>query len=146
MEAAFIELTVPGRPVAKARPRWDIRNAHMYTPERTRNAEEIMRGAMREACSVPLTGALELGVKFCFQRPSNWAKSRRDAIDNGEEPWHEVKPDRDNLLKLVKDAGNGVLWGDDAQIVTGPTDKVYSACNQTVITLRALEPQLLKRN
>ena len=136
MAHKFVSLTVPGRPRAKNRARWNTHSSHIYTPQRAQDAEEIMQGAMQEACSVPLTGALELGVKFCFRRPTNWSKARRDAVDNGEEPLYEGKPDLDNLMKLLKDSGNGILWLDDAQICKyRDVVKVYSAESQTVINV-----------
>ena len=133
-------LTVTGKPVAKGRPRLTKRvglgrGVYLYTPERTGNAEEIMQGEMRQACTTPLEGPLQLSVVFCFRRPKSWPKAQRDAVDNGEEPWHVGKPDLDNLVKLVQDAGNGILWRDDAQIVRLEAIKVYGAENETVINV-----------
>jgi Holliday junction resolvase RusA-like endonuclease len=35
------------------------------------------------------------------------------------------KPDLDNLLKLLKDACNGIVWMDDSQVVIMIAKKVY---------------------
>lgn len=93
---------------------------------------------MKVACPRPLEGPLELGVWFQFRYPRSWTKAARDAVEEGTEPWYTGKPDLDNLLKLVGDAGNGVLWGDDAQVVTVEAHKVYSTESQTIINLRRL--------
>ena len=131
---AFIVLSVSGRPVAKGRPRFS-ELGHAYTPERTRNAEEIMQGEMRQECQTPLEGLLELNILFRFRRPDSWPKARRDAVRAGDEPWYPGKPDLDNLVKLVKDAGKGVLWKDDSQVVKLEAIKVYSAENKTLISV-----------
>jgi Holliday junction resolvase RusA-like endonuclease len=90
---------------------------------------------MRAQCPTPLEGPLELSVTFYFKRPQSWLKARRDAVDDGETPWYMGKPDLDNLVKLVKDAGNGILWRDDAQVVRLDADKVYGPENETIINV-----------
>lgn len=134
-----ITLMVDGKPQAKGRPRF-TGTGRAYTPERTRTAEEIMQGEMRQACPAPLEGPLELGISFRFRRPQNWSRAKREAIDDGLEVWHTGRPDLDNLIKLVKDAGNGVLWRDDAQIVRLEADKIYAAKDETVINLFPADP------
>ena len=37
---------------------------------------------------------------------------------------HFKKPDEDNIRKWIKDAGTGLLWTDDAQVVGGETYKI----------------------
>ena len=127
-----VVLSVAGKPIGKGRARF---RGHLYTPELTRDAEEIMQGEMRQACMTPLEGPLELSVTFSFHRPESWSRFERDAVDNGKEQWRSGKPDLDNLVKLVQDAGNGILWRDDAQIVRLEAIKVYGAENETVINV-----------
>jgi len=131
----FVIVTIPGRPVAKARPRVVADGNHVYTPRPTAEAEQMMQWVMREQCNRPLEGPLKLSVYFCFRRPNSWLKARRDEVDDGAEPWYMGRPDLDNLVKLVKDAGNKVLWQDDSQIVSLEATKVYSAENGTSINL-----------
>ena len=95
-----------------------------------------MQGEMRQACATPLEGPLELSVIFRFRRPKNWPTFQLVGVDGGQwGPWHSGKPDLDNLVKLVSDAGNGILWRDDAQIVRLGAIKVYGAENETVINV-----------
>ena len=54
-----------------------------------------------------------LDVRFWFPVPKSYMRKRRPV----PEAPHTSKPDLDNLLKLVKDALNGVAWSDDAQVV-----------------------------
>jgi Holliday junction resolvase RusA-like endonuclease len=56
--------------------------------------------------------------------PASWSvKDRRAALD-GLTP-HTVKPDWDNLGKVVSDALNGIAWKDDAQVCWANVKKVY---------------------
>lgn len=131
--ARFVSLSVAGKPIAKGRPRF--KDGYNYTPELTRDAEESMQWEMRQACATPLEGPLALSMTFSFRRPEGWPKAQRDEVDNGKQPWRPGRPDLDNLIKLVQDAGNGILWRDDAQIVRLEAIKVYGPENETVINV-----------
>jgi Holliday junction resolvase RusA-like endonuclease len=90
-------LTIPGNPVSKGRPR--VGRGWVHTPKRTRDAEEWIRFWARKAgIRKPLRGPIHLDVAF-------YRADKRRA-------------DGDNLLKLLQDAGNGIMWGDDAQITS----------------------------
>ena len=134
---AMVIATIPGRPIAKGRPRM-VTGGHPYTPERTRDAEQSMALIFKQACRRPLDGPLELLVGFSFRYPRSWPKAQRQAVEDGCEPWYTGKPDLDNLVKLVKDAGNGILWHDDAQVVSLDAHKIYGVEDETWINLRAL--------
>ena len=43
---------------------------------------------------------------------------------------HHVKPDRDNLDKVVLDALTGLLWRDDCQVSDGRLTKMYATGNE----------------
>lgn len=133
----FAIVQIPGRPVAKGRPRFTqtARGVHTFTPERTANWEMVVQAEMYKVCPKPLDGPLELSVSFIFHYPKNWAKVKREAAEEGESVWYEGKPDLDNLVKLIKDAGNGIIWRDDAQVVKLEADKCYGATNETVINV-----------
>ena len=130
--AGPVTITIPGRPIAKGRPRMGP-NGRVYTPERTSGAEESLKWALREACPVPLEGALHLEVAFCFKMPKSFPKARRVEVEDGQDPWYTGRPDLDNLLKLFTDAGNGVLWRDDAQVVRIEATKQYATEDMTLV-------------
>ena len=58
------------------------------------------------------------------------------ALENKIRPV--TKPDTDNILKIVKDALNGVLWKDDAQVVSDKVEKFYSQELRLVISVEYL--------
>ena len=136
--AGPVTITIPGLPIAKGRPRLGA-GGNVYTPDTTKSAEEVLAVAMRQACSAPMEGPLHLLVSFYFRYPKSWPKKRRAAIEAGAEPWHTVKPDTSNLVKLVEDAGNGIIWRDDAQIAKVEVEKVWSLADRTAIEVRLLD-------
>lgn len=97
---------------AKQRPRYDRRNARTYTPTKTLKAErEIKRQWKRDCGTANACFDGEVRVSIEIQRPlskSNpkfWA-GRADLM----------KPDADNVAKVVCDSLNGVAYKDDSQI------------------------------
>lgn len=62
----------------------------------------------------PLKGPIDFGVSFYLKKPKT-----------SKNQYPVVKPDLDNFLKAVMDAGNGILWQDDSQITFIATNKVY---------------------
>ncbi|WP_323694508.1 RusA family crossover junction endodeoxyribonuclease [Staphylococcus pseudintermedius] len=57
---------------------------------------------------------IKLTVGFYFPPLKSWSKKKLTAMLTR---YKNTKPDLDNLLKTVLDAGNGKLWNDDNQIV-----------------------------
>jgi Holliday junction resolvase RusA-like endonuclease len=141
-----IEFTVPGEPIAKGRPRSVIRAKRdggiyvgHYTPDRTRKAEEsFIAKSIPHRPTSPLTGPIVLEATFEFAVPESWPQWQQAAALNGE--WlHVSPPDEDNLVKLLKDAFNGVFWADDRQVFRATVEKRYAAFPQTRITITELE-------
>lgn len=129
-----VVVEIPGKPAAKGRVRF-TRSGHPYTPDSTTNAETWAKLCMvQQAGLVRLTGALRLEVTATREVPASWSKRKRAAALAGIiRPTS--KPDSDNLLKLYGDAGNGVLWADDAQITTATVRKRYGEAAGVLLTV-----------
>lgn len=105
----MIDVTLPMRPVAKARPRFA--KGHCYTPEKTKRAEDAVAWAVKSYMSqnglMIFESAIWVKLTFCFE------------MAKGEKSWYYTKrPDLDNLCKLVMDSLNRVAYKDDKQIVS----------------------------
>lgn len=120
-----MKIIIPGwLPVPKGRARSTRAGGH-YTPARTRKAELLvwqhailaMAGRQREDVL-----ALELSVAFFFPIPAKTRKADRPFMVGCP---HVGRPDLDNLLKLVKDALNGLVYRDDSQIARIYASKSY---------------------
>lgn len=126
---------VPVPPTPKGRPRFSRRSGRAYTPAATEAAERTLRGELAHATTLgqtppmrhwPAAGALVLELRFTLAIPASWSKKKRAAAAEGRLS-HTSRPDVDNLGKLVMDAANGVLWGDDSQLTTVVLMKNYGA-------------------
>ena len=118
----MISIFIPGKPVGKGRPRFG--KGRTYTPAATVRAEKKIANIAREimADDPPLEGAVAMQVEVAFPIPKSWSKARKaNAI------LHTNKPDLDNILKLICDAINEIVYIDDSQVCSVTISKKYDA-------------------
>lgn len=107
-------ITVPGKAVAKGRPR-ATKGGRLYTPKQTVTAESWVRLCCTQQVGAPcLQGAVRVRIEVVVPWPAE-KRARRDAERGGKQPG---RPDLDNTVKLALDALNGIAWADDAGIVS----------------------------
>jgi Holliday junction resolvase RusA-like endonuclease len=133
----MITITIPGEMRGKGRPRFTSRGgfAKAYTDDKTKNAEAwVKHCAVTQAGSVPTDAAVSVAVAVEVVPPASWSKTKRaSAIAGGFYPTS--KPDLDNVVKLIADALNGIVWQDDKQIVRMVASKRYGPVAQAVLTV-----------
>jgi Holliday junction resolvase RusA-like endonuclease len=57
-------------------------------------------------------------------------------VKRGDPLFKSTKPDRDNLLKLLNDALEGIIFINDSQVCGGAVSKVYDENPMTVIEIQ----------
>lgn len=138
MSKMQIDFVVPGQPVAKGRPRFARRGAHVvaYTPAKTATYENLVKlAAMVAMCGTEPTAApVVLSINLDMQIPASWSKKRRELAAAGTIAPTK-KPDVDNVLKGIKDGCNGIIWRDDAQVVRIMISKRYAEIPKAVISV-----------
>nr|WP_220468773.1 RusA family crossover junction endodeoxyribonuclease [Staphylococcus coagulans] len=75
---------------------------------------------------------IKLTVEFYFPPLKSWSKKKLIAMLTR---YKNTKPDLDNLLKTVLDAGNGKLWNDDNQIIEIRTFEKWDSVARTVLVI-----------
>lgn len=122
---------VKGRPQGKARARtfFDERIGKMrsVTPESTKSYEELIRWSFVSQGGKygGNTAAFRVEISARYDVPQSWSKKKRAAALSGE-ILPKVKPDCDNLIKVVLDALNGVAYNDDRQVIYVACRKKYA--------------------
>lgn len=120
------ETKIPMVPVAKGRPRFG--NGRTFTPKKTKDAENLIQAVVKKQFKLkPFDGPLRVEVVFMFERPKS-----------SKNEYPIVRPDLDNIFKLVADALNGILWKDDSQIIELASMKIYDVRPGILLTLYAL--------
>lgn len=120
-----VRFFVPMKPIGKGRPRVTRGGMHTYTPAATVAAEKLIAQSALAAGAEPIEGPI--GVNFCaiFEYPKSWSKKRR-----AEVVFHTIKPDLDNLVKLLDGLGEtkahkAIAFHSDAQICSISARKIY---------------------
>ncbi len=123
-------------PVGKGRPRF-TRNGAVYTPKATAAAEKIVRWKSRIAMQgkPPIDTPVCVALEFHFAPPKSLSDKKRAALIGQA---MTKKPDIDNLVKLVFDAMNGIVWMDDKQVSSLTTKKVYSETSKVSVKVYEL--------
>lgn len=84
-----------------------------------------------------LQGPLKLSVTFYLPRPKGHFGAR--GLKPSAPIYPTVKPDVTKLLRAVEDALTGIVWRDDAQIVSQFAQKVYGEPARTEIHIATKE-------
>lgn len=94
-------------PTPKQRPRL-TKSGIAFTPKKTRIAEAAIKYELRQKWNHDaLDGPVSVTLDFYIQKPKSVPKKRVLPI---------VKPDLDNLIKLVLDGCNRIVFRDDSLI------------------------------
>jgi Holliday junction resolvase RusA-like endonuclease len=109
-------VVIPGDPVPQARPRFTIKKGKVIVYDTKackawkRMAAYAMWQEAKEEGFEMATGPVEVHISAMFRAPQS--KPKKAPVT------HHTKRngDIDNIAKIVLDAGNGVLWKDDAKV------------------------------
>ncbi len=133
-----LNISIPGKPIAKKRPRFSRRGKFVVTY----NDQETEEGKFIQLILSQIKGHEPIGAgigihlycRFFMPIPSSVSKKQRILMEGCAVP-HTKKPDLDNMIKFVKDCANGVLWNDDSQITEVLASKAYHPQPATEIRL-----------
>lgn len=117
---------VDGTPVGKGRPRF-TRVGRVYTPKETLDYEGRIRDAFvsKFILQNPTEQAIVLFISASLRPAQSTSKKKRFAMVS--RLIHcLLKPDIDNISKIVLDALNGTLYKDDKQVVLLIVTKQYA--------------------
>ena len=136
------KFTVPGKPVAKGRPRFTKNGRRVRTPEKTRLYEQSVKWnyAAQVKNKKLLEGPIGIKANFYMYIPKNTSKVRRKLKEK-----HSIlptkTPDFDNLIKAVTDPLNGLAYKDDKQIVKAEINKYFSMNPRAEIEIYEIDKQ-----
>jgi Holliday junction resolvase RusA-like endonuclease len=115
--------------------------AHFFTDPKARNAAAAMKIFLAEqkAYMHPRTVPVSVWVNFLVQRPQSAPKRVLRPV---------TRPDIDQYIKLLLDAGNGVLWVDDSQVCHLTVEKAFAPDDRPriEITVSAAMPMLVTQS
>lgn len=117
-------IVVYGNPQGKHRPRF-TRNGHTYTDPKDVEYEHLIQDAFTSSGEVKRDGYVSMAIQVFKAIPKGTSKRVKALMLEGKiRPV--VKPDADNIAKIVLDALNGYAYKDDNQVVDCYVSKWYS--------------------
>ncbi len=129
-------IEIPGKPVPKGRPRFNMKTGRIYTAKKTLDEEKrihvIIIGDHNTDYRMynDFRGLVVIDLMYYLPFASHLKKAEKI-----ESIPHIIKPDLDNLIKLTIDAITGVLFYDDNQVGQINASKLQSATPKTTIKI-----------
>lgn len=115
---------VDGSPVGKGRPRFVRATGHTYTPDKTKEYEQRIAEEYARKGGKMMDGYIAVKIYAVYKIPTTTSKAKREQMLRGAiKPT--VKPDLDNVLKIVLDGLNKVAYDDDRQVTSVVVAKAY---------------------
>lgn len=129
-----LTLTVPGKPIAKKRPRFFRRGAFVGTYNAQETEESRWMWTVNQQLPdgfKPITGPVKVFMEFAFPYPKSWSKKKRQTHF-----WHAAKPDLDNLEKFVLDCLRDFVIADDAAVCKTESVKFWDEFNEPLTKIK----------
>jgi len=130
-EETEICFVVPGEAKSQLRPRAYIRKGPnpqigVYDPKESREYKSFFKlCAAQVAPETLIEGPVEVEVIEYRSIPKSMPKYKRKMIEEGK-LFPTKKPDVDNIIKIVFDSLNKLIWQDDSQVYKLTVTKLYS--------------------
>ena len=133
----MLVIELPGPCVPKGRPR--LGRGGVYTPEKTRAYERLVRDHAALACHQQdwqvTRGPVSMTLYVTLEPPQSWSKKKRQEAMGR---YIITKPDLDNYEKAVCDGMEGIVFLNDSQVADCRTRKVYGPEAKTVVIIEEL--------
>lgn len=136
-----IRLTIDGYPVGKGRPKF-TKTGHPYTPKETKDYEDMIRTLYHlqyHGFKFPKDTPLDLRIRAFYPMPKSDSKAVHMKKLKNEIRPQNIKPDIDNVVKIVCDALNELAYHDDTQIVDQQARKFYSDHPRVEVLIKEAE-------
>ena len=136
-----IEITIKGSPKAQKRHR-HTKAGFTYDPSKS-DKNDFLALIHAKAPKQPLKGDISLKVTFGMPYVKKHYRTGKYSGELKPNPplTYTNKPDIDNMLKFVMDAGNNVIWYDDSQIWKVEMEKIYTEHPSTWIKIEETNEQ-----
>lgn len=131
-----VNFIIDGKPQGKGRPR--LSYGRIKTPEQTVIYENYIKLLYRSQVKAYFEGPIKIAINCFYPIAKSDSKKKKQAKLNGEIRPHNIKPDADNVIKVICDALNKVAYKDDTQIVELVASKHFADKPRVEVTIEAL--------
>jgi crossover junction endodeoxyribonuclease RusA len=132
-----LEFVVAGIPAPQGSKRAFVRGGRVSLVESCARVKPyralVSLAASQARTEAPTQQPVGIAIAFVFVRPKSHYTSKGELRAGA--PTHPGKPDIDKLCRAVLDALTGILYHDDAQVVSLNASKRYGVASMTAISL-----------
>jgi crossover junction endodeoxyribonuclease RusA len=132
-----LEFVVAGIPAPQGSKRAFVRGGRVSLVESCARVKPyralVSLAASQARTEAPTRLPVGIGIAFVFVRPKSHYTSKGELRAGA--PSFPGKPDVDKLCRAVLDALTGILYHDDAQVVSLSASKRYGVASMTAISL-----------
>ena len=135
-----ITFTIQGKPRGKGRPRMNRGTGAVYTPSATGSYEQAVTWKYWEAAKGYTFGIqpVRVHIDACFKIPKSFSLYKKEQAARGE-ITPTVKPDGDNIIKIILDGLNGTAYHDDKQVIDVSCRKQYGPEEKVIVTIEEVQ-------
>ena len=136
----MIKFTIIGSPKALKRHRPSARGGY-YDPS-SKDKKDILLQIAKYRPKQPFARDIRISIRFTMPIPKSWYRSGkykhllRDKFKGIRN--HSVKPDLDNLIKLISDVLQPDFYVDDSQICEIYAEKIYGERPNTAVIIEEI--------
>lgn len=142
---------IPGRPQGKSRPR--VTKNGTFTPKKTKEYENLIKLCFKNKYKNVKVIAEKMPVAvfiIAYYKVPKGMTKKELALINEDKLLPTVKPDADNISKVILDSLNGIAYKDDNQVTDLIVRKKFaldgeSECVKVFITSFEERPELFDR-
>ena len=134
----LIKFTIIGKPKALKRHRPSARGGY-YDPS-SKDKKNILLQISKFKPKRPLAGDIILSIRFTMPRPKHHFRTGKYShlLKDHAPKYHSIKPDLDNLVKLISDVLQPDFYVDDSQICQIYAEKMYGKQPNTAIIIKEI--------
>ena len=132
-----------GKMYSKGRPRFSG-NGHAFTPPNTRKYEKELRNHFTSAGESIIR--CPVGIYISMFDPVPKSMGRVDKVFASKDLIYSSRGDLDNRAKSILDAGNGVIYSDDSQIVELIVSREYGFKEGFTMSVKRMGLSVAERN
>ena len=134
----LIKFTIIGKPKALKRHRPSARGGY-YDPS-SKDKKDIMLQIAKFKPKIPLLGDIILSIRFTMPYPKKYYRTGKYShlLKDNAPKHHSIKPDLDNLVKLISDVLQPDFYVDDSQICQIYAEKMYGKQPNTAIIIQEI--------
>lgn len=130
-----MQFTIWGKPKGKNRPRFG--QGRIYTAPATKEYEDRVKFEYARQCrNRRFEGNVKVEIVAYTEPQKALPKKKREELIG---QFYPLKPDCDNIEKIVLDALNGVAYEDDKQVVVLTCQKFYAEQSKVVADINEVE-------